>query len=265
MADARPPPAAETPSASALMGSHPIDEDALRKLKRLHDDGVIDDDEFKRGKVEALGLAVTTASSGALLRLPEDLLRNVLSFLVLKQEGIAQRFLENVREMQRGIVRIELNYPEDDDDDSENGDEHLSFALDLISDGDVRAKKLLEDIDSYQAWWSVCKDFGRIFRKMYPDLRLDIVNSCHPDDHQNSLSPAVNLKWRRWMDEFKRLYYDLDKLTDRIYVICDDADRFRSELDDWETPHRHVLALMAPFDGLDFHKFPQRDYWHGGD
>ena len=65
------------------------------------------------------------------------------------------------------------------------------------------------------------------------------------------------------MDEFNRLYYDLDKLTDRIYVICDDADRFRSELDDWETPHRHVLALMAPFDGLDFHKFPQRDMWHG--
>ena len=47
MADARPPPAAETPSASALMGSYPIDEDALRKWKRLHDDGVIDDDYGK--------------------------------------------------------------------------------------------------------------------------------------------------------------------------------------------------------------------------
>ena len=98
---------------------------------------------------------------------------------------------------------------------------------------------------------------------MYPDLRLDIVNCCHPDDHQNSLSRAVNLKWRRWMDEFNRLTSSLGKLVDRIYVICDDADRFRSELNDWETPHVHVLELMAPFDGLDFHKFPQRDQWHG--
>ena len=259
MADTRPPPAAGTPSASALVGPYPIDEDALRKLKRLHDDGVIDDDEFKRGKVEALGLAVTTASTGALSRLPEDMLRNVLSFLVLKQDGIAQRFLENVREMQRGV--FDLLEEIEDDEDNEDGDEHLSSALDLIRDGDVCAKKLYEDIQSSIAWWPVCKDFARIFRKMYPDLRLDIVNSCHPDDHQNSLSRAVNLKWRRWMDEFNRLTSSLDKLTDRIYVICDDADRFRSELNDWETPHRHVLALMAPFDGLDFHKFPQRgDY-----
>ena len=35
------------PSASALVGPYPIDEDALRKLKRLHDDGVIDDDYGK--------------------------------------------------------------------------------------------------------------------------------------------------------------------------------------------------------------------------
>ena len=93
MADTRPPPAAGMPSASALVGPYPIDEDALRKLKRLHDDGVIDDDEFKRGKLEALGLAEKIAIS----RLPEDMLQNVLSFLVLKQDGIAQRFLENVR------------------------------------------------------------------------------------------------------------------------------------------------------------------------
>ena len=153
----------------------------------------------------------------------------------------------------------------EDEEDSEDGDEHLCYALLLIRDGDERAKKLREDIESSLAWWPVCKDFARIFRKMYPDLRLDIVNSCHPDDHQNSFSSALNLKWRGWMDEYNRLWYDLDRLIDVIYVICDDADRFRSELDDWETPHRHVLALMAPFDGLDFHKFPQRDYWHGGD
>ena len=66
-------------------------------MKRLHDDGVVDDDEFKRGKAVALGLAEPSASTGALSRLPEDMLQNVLSFLVLKQDGIAQRFLENVR------------------------------------------------------------------------------------------------------------------------------------------------------------------------
>ena len=243
-------PAQTAARASPLVGPYPIDEEALRKLKRLHDDGVIDDDEFKRGKAVALGLAEPTASMGALSRLPEDLLRNVLSFLVLKQDGIAQRFLENVSQMQREVV--DLLESTDDDEYNENGDEHLSFALDLIRDGDVRVRKLLEDIDSYQAWWSVCKDFGRIFRKMYPDLRLDLVSCRHRDDHQNSPSRAVKLKWSRWMDEFNRLCHFLGRLEDRIYSMGDAAENFRSELDEWETPHVWVLELMAPFDGLDF-------------
>ena len=237
-------------SVSPLVGPYPIDEEALRKLKRLHDDGVIDDDEFKRGKLEALGLA-EIATAGALSRLPEDMLQNVLSFLVLKQDGIAQRFLENVRVMQRrvsGLLEISI------DDYSEAGDEHLFYALDLIGDGDVCAKKLREDIESSLAWWPVCKDFARIFRKMYPDLRLDIVNSCHPADHQNSPSSAVNLKWRRWMDEFNRLTSSLEQEIERI----DEMGSYDWGLNDWETPHVHVLELMAPFDGLDFHKFPQR-------
>ena len=248
MADAGPPQAADTPSASPEVGPDTLDEDTLRNLQRLLDDGEIDADEFERRKAEALGLAEKNATAGALSRLPEEMLQNVLSFLVLKQDGIALRFLENVREMQRGIVRIELNYPEDDDDDSENGDEHLSFALDLISDGDVRAKKLLEDIDSYQAWWSVCQDFGRIFRKMYPDLRLDLVNCRQPADYQNSPSRAVNLKWRRWMDEFNRLTSSLEQYIERIYAM----GSYDWGLNDWETPHVHVLERMAPFDGLDF-------------
>ena len=37
-------------SASRLVGPYPIDEDALRRLKRSHDDGVIDAHEFKRRK-----------------------------------------------------------------------------------------------------------------------------------------------------------------------------------------------------------------------
>ena len=263
MADAGPPQAADTPSASPEVGPDPLDADALRNLQRLLDDGEIDADEFERRKAEALGLAEKIATAGALSRLPEDMLQNVLSFLVLKQDGIAQRFLENVREMQREV--FDLLESTEDDEDNENGDEHLSFALDLIRHGDVCAKKLYEDIESSLAWWPVCKDFARIFRKMYPDLRLDIVNFCHPDDHQNSFSSAVNLKWRRWMDEFNRLYSSLDELIERIYAMSDAAENFRSELDDWETPHRHVLGLMAPFDGLDFYKFPQRDYWHDGD
>ena len=109
----------------------------------------------------------------------------------------------------------------------------------------------------------MCKDFARIFRKMYPDLRLDIVNFCHPADHQNSPSSAVNLKWRRWMDEYNWLTHSLEQLIERIYAMSDAAENFRSELDWWRTPHVHVLELMAPFDGLDFHKFPQRDQWHG--
>ena len=253
MADAGPPQAADTPSASPEVGPDPLDADALRNLQRLLDDGEIDADEFERRKAEALGLAEKIATAGALSRLPEDMLQNVLSFLVLKQDGIAQRFLENVREMQRGLWGVfDLLESTDDDEDNDNGDEHLSFALALIQDGDVRAKKLLEDIDSYQAWWSVCKDFGRIFRKMYPDLRLDLVSCRHRDDHQNSPSRAVKLKWSRWMDEFNKLCYFLGELQERIYSMSDAAENFRSELSEWQTPHVWVLELMAPFDGLDF-------------
>ena len=250
MADAGPPQAADTPSASPEVGPDPLDADTLRNLQRLLDDGEIDADEFERRKAEALGLAEKIATAGALSRLPEDMLQNVLSFLVLKQDGIAQRFLENVREMQRGV--FDLLEEIEDDEDNEDGDEHLSSALDLIRDGDVRARKLLEDIDSYQAWWSVCKDFGRIFRKMYPDLRLDLVNCRQPADHQNSPSRAVELKWRRWMDEFNKLCYFLGELQERICSMSDAAENFRSELSEWQTPHVWVLELMAPFDGLDF-------------
>ena len=41
---------------SYLPGAYPFDDDALRTLKRLHDDGVIDDDEFRQGKKKALGI-----------------------------------------------------------------------------------------------------------------------------------------------------------------------------------------------------------------
>ncbi len=55
---------AESPRA-ALVGPYPIDEDALRKLKRSHDGVVIDDHTFRRRKAEALGLAEPTAFADA--------------------------------------------------------------------------------------------------------------------------------------------------------------------------------------------------------
>ena len=231
--------------AAPLVGPYPIDEEALRKLKRLHDDGVIDDDEFKRGKVEALGLAVTTASSGALSRLPEDLLRNVLSFLVLKQEGIAQRFLENVREMQRGVFDCLESLDDDPDDDIGTV---ARFAVELIRDGDVSAKQLRKDIVNCISYWPVSKDFARIFRKVYPDLRLDPSGRS-----KNSASSAVKLKWSRWMDEFNKLTYFIDEELRQWNDI-----REESEFNWWETPHVHVLELMAAFDGLD------DDFIHNG-
>ncbi len=250
MADAGPPQAADTPSASPEVGPDPLDADALRNLQRLLDDGEIDADEFERRKAEALGLAEKNATAGALSRLPEDMLQNVLSFLVLKQDGIAQRFLENVREMQRGV--LDLLESTEDDEDNEDGDEHLSFALDLIRDGDVCAKKLYEDIQSSIALWPVCKDFACIFRKMYPDLRLDIFYCGRAANKQNTASSAVKLKWSRWMDEFNKLTYFLDELRQSIHVWGE------SEFNWWETPHVHVLELMAAFDGL------EDDFIHNG-
>ena len=49
-------PAQTAARASPLVGPYPIDEEALRKLKRLQDDGVIDDCTFKLRKAEASAL-----------------------------------------------------------------------------------------------------------------------------------------------------------------------------------------------------------------
>ena len=49
-------PAQSAARASPLVGPYPIDEEALRKLKRLYDDGVIDDCTFKLRKAEASAL-----------------------------------------------------------------------------------------------------------------------------------------------------------------------------------------------------------------
>ena len=173
----------------------------------------------------------------------------MLSFLVLKQEGIAQRFLDNVREMQRGVFDCLESL---DDDPVDDIGTVARFAVELMRDGDVSAKQLYEDIQTSIALWPVCKDFACIFRKMYPDLRLDIFYCGRAANKQNTASSAVKLKWSRWMDEFNKLTYFLDELRQRIDVGEE------SEFNWWETPHVHVLELMAAFDGL------EDDFIHNG-
>ena len=248
MADARPPPAAETPSASALMGSHPIDEDALRKLKRLHDDGVIDDDEFKRGKLEALGLAEKIASAGALSRLPEDMLQNVLSFLVVKQDDIATRFLDNVNDMQHGVLNLHAELEEQYTE--EDSVCYQYYGKEVVREGDVCAKKIVEDVTSCFTWWPACREFTRHFRKMYPDLRSDLLYSKHRAGEKNRPSRAVKLKWSGWDREMHELSGLLEDLQRRLMVDTSDVNAYLL-FAHWEDPHVHVLELMAPFDGLD--------------
>ena len=72
-----------TARASPLVGPYPIDEEALRKLKRLHDDGVIDDYTFKLRKAELLGLRKAVRISLNLLRLPAEMLSKIASHAVV--------------------------------------------------------------------------------------------------------------------------------------------------------------------------------------
>ena len=204
MADTRPPPAAGTPSASALVGPYPIDEDALRKLKRLHDDGVIDDDEFKRGKLEALGLAEPTASLGALSPLPEDVLCNVLSFLVVTRDDIATCFLENMRKTRREARDLSREEEINIDDIAD----HARCVRNLLRAGTIGAKKIASSIllipkcypphvlvvkNSFGALLA-CKDFKRLFWKL---------SSPELDDR------ALELKWRSLVREFEEMLKEI--------------------------------------------------------
>ena len=247
MADARPPPAAETPSASALMGSYPIDEDALRRWKRLHDDGVIDDDEFKRRKAVALGLAVTTASTGALSRLPEDVLCNVLSFLVVTRDDIATRLLENMRKTRREARDLSR----EDEINIDDIDDHARCVRNLLRAGTDGAKKIASSILFFRkcnrpvlvakSSFSVllaCKDFERLFCKLSsPDLRSR-------DDR------AMELKWRSLVREFEEMLNGIDKM-DRadFWDLGHDMSSFFSRL---EGAHLSIIDLMLALDGLDF-------------
>ena len=254
MADARPPPAAETPSASALMGSYPIDEDALRRWKRLHDDGVIDDDEFKRRKAVALGLAVTTASTGALSRLPEDVLRKCLSFLVVTQDDIATGFLENMRETRDEASDLsgEWHFTW-----SSEMDDHVKCVRNLLCAGTVGAKKIVSSIllipkcnrpvlvaKSSFGVLLACKDLERLFCKLSsPDLRSR-------DDR------AMELKWQSWVSEFEEMMKGIDAIDNRHALngttFRDLGHNIRSSISGLEAAHLSIIDIMLAVDGLDF-------------
>jgi hypothetical protein len=83
---------ADTAAASTLAGPSHCDEDALRKVKHLHDD-VLDPRACGRARAEA-PVEKKPIAAGVLSRLPEDTLRSVLGFLVLKQDVFAAVFIE---------------------------------------------------------------------------------------------------------------------------------------------------------------------------
>ena len=247
MADARPPPAADTPSASALMGSYPIDEDALRKWKRLHDDGVIDDDEFKRRKAEALGLAEPTASLGALSRLPEDVLRNVLSFLVVTRDDIATRFLENMRKTRREARDLSR----EEEINIEDIDDHARCVRNLLRAGTDGAKKIASSI--------------LMIRKQQPPHVLVVKNSLGAlpvparEDFKRLFwklsSPelddrALELKWRSLVREFEEMLKEINDLDHTDF--WDNGHDISSFISGLEYAHLKIIYIMLSVDGLDF-------------
>ena len=228
------------------MGSYPIDEDALRKLKCLHDDGVIDADEFKRRKAEALGLAVTTASTGALSRLPEDVLRKCLSFVVVTQDDIATRFLENMRETRDEASdhsgEWEWTWGQEIDD-------RIKCVRNLLRAGTVGAKKISSSIllipkcypphvlvvkNSFGALLA-CKDFKRLFWKL---------SSPELDDR------ALELKWRSLVREFEEMLKEIHDLDHADF--WDLGYDISSSISGLEFAHLKIIYIMLRVDGLDF-------------
>jgi len=227
------------------MGSYPIDEDALRKLKCLHDDGVIDADEFKRRKAEALGLAVTTASTGALSRLPEDVLRKCLEYLVVTQDDIATGFLENMRKTRREARDLSREEEINIDDIAD----HARCVRNLLRAGTIGAKKIASSIllipkcypphvlvvkNSFGALLA-CKDFKRLFWKL---------SSPELDDR------ALELKWRSLVREFEEMLKEIHDLDHADF--WDLGYDISSSISGLEFAHLKIIYIMLRVDGLDF-------------
>ena len=166
MADARPPPAAGAPSASPTTGPDRLDADELRNLRRLLDEREIDADEFERRK-EALGLEEANETLGALSRLPEDALRTVLSFLVVKPDDFYTKVSSLTCRMGYKADRYVMQLEEEHDD--EHDDEELNKKLlDGSRSLQAEALTLVGQTKSWAVVVFVCREFHRLFISLTP-------------------------------------------------------------------------------------------------
>ncbi len=183
MADARPPPAAGTPSASPPTGPDLLDADALRHPRRLLDEGEIDADEFERRK-EALGLEETNESLGALSRLPEEMLQNVLSFLVVKPDDFARR-LSSLKGSVWSAGRYVMQLADENDDDD------LPKMLDRSRSLQAEALTFVGQTKSWVVLLIVCREFHRRFIILTPpeDYLYPFQNRTHRLEFNSGFNP----------------------------------------------------------------------------
>ena len=196
MADAGPPQAADTPSASPEVGPDPLDADALRNLQRLLDDGEIDADEFERRK-EALGLEETNESLGVLSRLPEEMLQNVLSFLVVKPNDLAT----GVDSLTVSIDRAGRYVMQLVDEKVANGndDYDLPKMLDRSRSLQAEALAFVGQTKSWVVLLFVCREFHRLFISL--TLPEDYL---HPFDQRGD-----RMEFNLWQRDYNHLLHVL--------------------------------------------------------
>ena len=196
MADARPPPAAGTPSASPPTGPDLLDAYALRNLRRLLDEGEIDADEFERRK-EALGLEETNESLGVLSRLPEEMLQNVLSFLVVKPNDLAT----GVDSLTVSIDRAGRYVMQLVDEKVANGndDYDLPKMLDRSRSLQAEALAFVGQTKSWVVLLFVCREFHRLFISL--TLPEDYL---HPFDQRGD-----RMEFNLWQRDYNHLLHVL--------------------------------------------------------
>ena len=196
MADARPPPAAGTPSASPPTGPDLLDADALRNSRRLLDEGEIDADEFERRK-EALGLEETNESLGALSRLPEEMLRTVLSFLVVKPNDLAT----GVDSLTVSIDRAGRYVMQLVDEKVANGndDYDLPKIMDRSRSLQAEALTFVGQTKSWVVLLFVCREFHRLFISL--TLPEDYL---HPFDQRGD-----RMEFNLWQRDYNHLLHVL--------------------------------------------------------
>ena len=211
MADAGPPPAAGTPSASPPTGPDLLDADALRNLRRLLDEGEIDADEFERRK-EALGLEETNESLGALSRLPEDALRTVLSFLVVKPNDLAT----GVDSLTVSIDRAGRYVMQLVDEKVANGndDYDLPKMLDRSRSLQAEALTFVGQTKSWVVLLFVCREFHRLFISLTPP-----EDYLHPFDQRGD-----RMEFNLWQRDYNQLLHVLKVNCPVPLTLIDEFD-----------------------------------------